>query len=199
MVTLSKDRQHPNNEMLDRPIPEGAILIPNNATKVFSGEIFDVYQWPQEMYDGSTATFEMLKRPDTVLIVCLDEHNNVITLTESQPGIGEWSYSMPGGRVDPSDESILDAAKREVKEETGYEFSSWKLVEVTQPQRKIEWFIYIYVAQGVIAKGVPTPDAGEKIQVVPVEYSEFIAHSSDARRTEVLRKCSTVEELLRYN
>lgn len=182
--------------MIQKPLPEGAVLIPENATKVFSGEIFDVYQWPQQLFDGSIATFEMLKRPDTVLVVCLDEQNNVLTLTESQPNIGEWSYSMPGGRIDPEDASILEAAKREVKEETGYEFESWKLIEVTQPQRKIEWFIYTFLAQGVIAQGLPTPDAGEKIQVVPVEYSEFIAHSKDSQRSTTIRACDTLEELL---
>ena len=31
--------------------------LPEQAKKVFDGEIFDVYQWDQEMYDGSTETF----------------------------------------------------------------------------------------------------------------------------------------------
>src|SRR5215467_9321922 len=39
-------------------VPEHAILIPEHAERVFQGKIFDVYQWPQKLYDGSTATFE---------------------------------------------------------------------------------------------------------------------------------------------
>lgn len=35
--------------------------LPPQAKKVFTGQIFDVYQWEQEMYDGSFETFEMLK------------------------------------------------------------------------------------------------------------------------------------------
>lgn len=35
-------------------IPENAKLIPAEAECKFRGELFDVYQWPQEMFDGST-------------------------------------------------------------------------------------------------------------------------------------------------
>ena len=48
--------------MTERTLPAGAHLIPPEAKCVFRGKIFDVYQWPQRLYDGSTATFEMLRR-----------------------------------------------------------------------------------------------------------------------------------------
>lgn len=43
--------------------------IPSHAVKVFSGVIFDVYQWQQELFNGETATFEALRRPSTVVII----------------------------------------------------------------------------------------------------------------------------------
>ena len=52
-------------------VPATAKLIPEEAKKVFQGEIFAVYQWPQEMFDGSFATFEMLRRADTVKILAV--------------------------------------------------------------------------------------------------------------------------------
>lgn len=52
-------------------VPDGAKLLPKEAKKVFSGVISEVYQWPQELFDGTTATFEMIKRPDTVKIVAV--------------------------------------------------------------------------------------------------------------------------------
>ncbi|KKP89624.1 MAG: NUDIX hydrolase [Candidatus Moranbacteria bacterium GW2011_GWC2_37_73] len=33
--------------------PKSTQLIPEHAKKVFSGTFFDVYQWEQEMFDGS--------------------------------------------------------------------------------------------------------------------------------------------------
>lgn len=45
------------------------VKIPSHATKVFSGVIFDVYQWEQELFNGNIATFEALRRPSTVIII----------------------------------------------------------------------------------------------------------------------------------
>lgn len=58
--------------MTERVLPKGARLIPREAELVFRGEIYKVYQWPQKMPDGSVKTFEMLRRPDTVMVIALE-------------------------------------------------------------------------------------------------------------------------------
>src|ERR1035437_4669906 len=120
-------------------VPLDASVIPEKAKCMFAGEIYDTYQWRQELFDGSRATFEMLRRPDTVEVVCLVD-DKIIVVNDEQPNRPP-KLSFPGGRVD-RDEVISSAAKREVKEETGYEFKQWRLVKVWQPHTKIEWFIY---------------------------------------------------------
>ena len=42
--------------------------LPKNARKIFSGILFDVYQWDVKGYNGSTRTFEKLKRPDAAMV-----------------------------------------------------------------------------------------------------------------------------------
>lgn len=59
------------NRGMRKYVPDGAKLLPKEAKKVFSGVISEVYQWPQKLFDGTTATFEMIKRPDTVKIVAI--------------------------------------------------------------------------------------------------------------------------------
>lgn len=145
-------------------LPDDVRLIPREAKKVFEGKIFDVYQWQQEQFDGSTATYEMLKRPDTVCVLAVDEQGEIIVTDEEQSGGIVRKNTLPLGRVEPG-EDTLAAAQREMREETGYEFAKWKLVEVTQPEKKIEWFVYLYVAQGVTAVHAPSLDPGEKIVV----------------------------------
>ena len=71
--------------MTERTLPEDAVLIPNDATRMFQGVVFGVYQWQQEMFDGSHKTFEMLKRPDSVTVLAFDDQGRVITLDETQP------------------------------------------------------------------------------------------------------------------
>lgn len=151
-------------------MPKNAVLIPEEAKKVFEGQIFDVYQWPQTMFDGSSYTFEMLKRPDTVIVISL-VGDDILVLKEQQPHSG-LSLSFPGGRVDKTDEDVVSAARREILEETGYEFSNWRLVKVVQPHKKIEWFIYYYLAWDADKQTEPKLDAGEKIVVQKLAFEE---------------------------
>lgn len=160
--------------MTKQLLPVKAHCIPAGAKRVFQGEIFSVYQWPQKLFDGSMATFEMLRRPDTVIIIAIDEHNQLITINEQQPdGIERTNY-FPSGRVDVTDESTLAAAKRELQEETGYSMANWKLVNMRQPEKKIEWFVSVFIATGVSKKGQPHHDAGEKIIVELADFSRVM-------------------------
>lgn len=152
-------------------IPEDAILVPDNASRVFKGMIFDVYQWPQKLFDGSEHTFEMLKRTDTVSVIAV-ANNKVLVIDDEQPHMGERK-SFPGGRVDDTDATILAAAKREMLEETGYIFTNWRLVEVRQPYRKVEWFVYMWLAWDPTGQQAPHLDAGEKINLSQLELDDL--------------------------
>lgn len=210
-------------------IPEKVRLIPKEATKVFEGRIYDVYQWPQKLFDGSTETFEMLSRADTVKIIALvnekelkslqniknkqivmndsdQEADNtscdrrkIIITYQTQPR-KDWFYDYPGGRVDAEDESELEAAKRELREETGLVFKNWKLVEVNQPFSKIDWLVYTFVASELVTQTQQELDAGEKIEVLAVSLPELqeLAKSKDSQflRFKGFENVKSINELL---
>lgn len=152
-------------------IPADAVLVPGEAERVFSGQIFDVYQWEQEMFDGSKHTFEMLKRTDTVSVIAVVD-NKIMVIDDEQPHLGSRK-SFPGGRVDDTDDSIEAAARREVQEETGYSFNNWRLIKVWQPYRKIEWFVNVLLAWDVAGQQEPKLDPGEKITVENVDIAKL--------------------------
>lgn len=178
-------------------VPSDSMLIPEQAKKVFEGQIFDVYQWPQKMFDGSEATFEMLKRPDTVIIIGVD-NDEILIIDDEQPHMGS-KLGFPGGRVDEGEET-LQAAKRELKEETGYEFSDWRLIEVVQPHSKLEWFVYYFLAQDGKKVADPKLDAGEKITVKTVTFEELRRMVLDKvgylyNALELFEKANNIEQL----
>lgn len=155
---------------MKKVIPEDSVLVPDYAKRVFKGMIFDTYQWQQELFDGSEHTFEMLKRTDTVQVICVVD-DKIIVLEDEQPHLGTRE-SFPGGRVDDSDLSIQAAAQREMLEETGYSFKQWRLISVGQPYRKMEWFVYVLLAWDVIDQVPPKFDPGEKITLAKLEFAD---------------------------
>lgn len=146
--------------------------VPKKAKKVFSGIIFDVYQWPQKMYDGSTETFEMLKRPDTVQVIAT-RGDKILLAYETQPTKGP-AYTLFGGRVDKG-EKPLAAAKRELREESGLVSEKWNKLNSWRPYNKIDWEIHLFAARDCTPAGEPKLDAGEKIETKEVNFDEFVA------------------------
>lgn len=146
--------------------------IPDQAKLAFKGKIFDIYQWEQPMYDGSTHTFERLKRPNTVIVIPVSENGEIIICNQEQPA-REPFLSMIGGMIDEG-EDPLEAAKRELLEETGYKSDNWTLFEQIQPYTKMEWEIFTYIAKGVKKVAEQNLDGGEKIELKFVDFDEFI-------------------------
>lgn len=136
--------------------------IPKQAKLVFEGEIFSVWQWDQEMYDGSTAIFERIWRPDTceVFVVVGDK---IIIQRQEQPDKPEF-LSLVGGRIEEG-EDPLDGAKRETLEETGYSSDDWELIAQRQPMGKLDWELFVYVAHNAKKVAEQDLDAGEKIKL----------------------------------
>jgi 8-oxo-dGTP pyrophosphatase MutT (NUDIX family) len=175
-------------------IPKGAKLVPEEAEKVFSGHIFDIYQWQQEMFDGSLATFEMVKRTDTVNIIAIRD-DKIVIVNDEQPGRTART-GFPGGRHDRPEETELEAAKRELLEETGLSFKNWKLVRCVEPitaTNKIEWLLYTFVAFDFESEAPPSLDAGEKIEVSYVSYDELLKLSSSEGGGHLLEYHSLIE------
>jgi ADP-ribose pyrophosphatase len=166
---------------MKKTLPPNAITVPDSATLVFKGKIFDVYQWQQELFDGSHATFEMLKRPDTVQIVAIKD-GKLILVNDEQPN-REAQLHFPGGRADEAGETWLEAAKREMLEETGMKFKTWRLIEVYQPMIKIEQFVPWFLATDFESQGEQHLDAGEKITVEEKGFDEIRALIMDGRNS----------------
>lgn len=145
--------------------------LPPQAKKVFTGNIFDVYQWQQEMFDGSFETFEMLSRSATVEVVAVQDGKIVLSRQE-QPAKPAY-YSLFGGRCE-KDEDFESSAKRELLEESGLESTDWDHFKTIQPMHKIDWDVAIFIARNCNKVADQKLDAGEKIEIISCTFEEFI-------------------------
>ncbi len=155
---------------IERPVSKQPL--PEDAKLVFKGVMFDTYQWEVEGYDGNKKIFEKLKRPDTAVIIPVTDDGNIIIGFQEQPNKEPFIGAI-GGRVDEG-EDILEAAKRELLEETGYEAKDWTLYKAVQPISKIEWAIYTFIAKGCTKVGEQNLDGAEKIELKFITFDEFI-------------------------
>jgi len=145
--------------------------IPKEAQLVFKGKIFDVYQWEQEMFDGSKETFEMLRRANSVQILPIIG-NKIMIAEEEQPNMPK-RLGVIGGQQEQN-ETPLKAAKREMIEETGYTSKKWKLFKKRNLYQKMDWTISCFIAKNCTKTHEPQNDVGEKITPLMVSFDEFM-------------------------
>lgn len=81
--------------------------IPEHAEIVFDGVRARIYQWDQEMYDGSIARFERTRIIDGAFTIPVLKNGNILLTRQEQPARGEF-ISLPGGAIDDSDASPLE-------------------------------------------------------------------------------------------
>lgn len=172
--------------------------IPDNAKKVFEGIIFDVYHWEQEMFDGTTSTFEIVKRIGSVTTLAVVD-NKIVVNIEEQPTESSF-LTLPGGRIDRG-ESAIDSAKRELMEETGLESDDWvNWFEIDASDMiKIEWLTSYFIAKNCKKTSEVRFDKGEKIETKYITLEELIEMRHDLRNRisglkDVLEKAANSEE-----
>lgn len=155
--------------MIERPVSRQPI--PSTASCVYRGKLFDVYQWRQKLFDGTFATFEKLKRPDTAYVLPVTASGRILLVQQEQPGSPK-TIGLIGGRIE-KDEQPDEAARRELEEEAGLRSLDLDLWDSYQFLPKLDWAIYTFVAREYESLP-PRPDRGEQIKILEVSFDELI-------------------------
>lgn len=113
---------------------------------------------------GYIPDYYLLEYPDWINVVAVTPGGDLVLIRQYRHGIGGVHYELCAGCVDPG-ESPLEAAQRELLEETGYGGGDWQLLMTlsanpsTHANRN-----YSFVALGV-----------EKVREQALELTEEIA------------------------
>lgn len=116
---------------------------------------------------GRDHPFYILSTRDWINVVALTPEKKVILVSQYRHGSGEVGLETPGGAVDPRDASPLEAAKRELREETGYEADHWFPLGSVQPNPAIlDNLCHYYLALDARHAGPLELDEAEELEVV---------------------------------
>lgn len=118
--------------------------------------------------------YYVLEYPNWVTVIAITEEGKYVMERQYRHGIQKTCYEICGGTQE-SDEELLDTAKRELKEETGYEGGEWEFYSVTAPNpAAMTNLCYTYVARGVHKTCEQSLENTEDIDVCELTEDELL-------------------------
>lgn len=114
-------------------------------------------------------------------IVCLRGGTVLLIRRGTPPRQGEWS--LPGGRIEPGERAV-DAALRELREETGVKAEITGLIDVVDglfPEAGRHYVLIDYAARWLSGEPVAGDDAAEA-RFVALDEVETLIDWSETRR-----------------
>lgn len=123
---------------------------------------------------GSEGIFGVIEMMAGSSVLALTAQNEVYLAKEYKYGIQRDSIELMSGGLDP-DESPLEAAKRELREEFGLEAREWISLGMINPFTNVICSPnYLYLALDVVEKFEPSPDPGEKIEILKMPLQQVV-------------------------
>jgi ADP-ribose pyrophosphatase len=144
---------------------------------VFEGPIFRVVHEDVQEPGNKLTHRDIIRHNGSVVILAVDDSSKrdplIVMERQYRHAAGQYLWEVPAGKMDEGEERLA-AAKRELKEETGYRAKKWtKLVRYfASPGFLGEW-MQVFLAEGLI-EGEATPEEDELLEVVLVPLSEVL-------------------------
>ncbi|MBI2611199.1 NUDIX hydrolase [Candidatus Gottesmanbacteria bacterium] len=130
--------------------------------KTLKTQLFDLYDQTLQGHNGEIRNYTVVKRRPTVSVIPITEKKEIYIVGQERYLLEKFCWEVMAGFVEEG-EDILEAAKRELKEETGIEGKSWKkFAELEMSATAIKGTSHLFVVSD-LTLGKATPDEGEYI------------------------------------
>ena len=130
--------------------------------------------------------FYSYSRKDYVVVVATDTEGKFICVRQFRQGIKQVTTEFPAGGIERSDgkeyggkcdigtEDALEAAKRELLEETGYESDEWRhLLTIPSNATIADNYAYLFAAKNCRRVCTPSPDETEFLELKKYSREEI--------------------------
>lgn len=143
-----------------------------SSEQVFRGALLHVRKDTVRLPNGKESIREYIVHPGAVVILAFLPNGNLLFERQFRYPLRRVFLELPAGKIDPG-EAIIDTAKRELLEETGYVANEWEYLGVMHPcigysDERIE----IFVARDLQRVGEKQLDHNEFLDVVELSPAE---------------------------
>ena len=130
-------------------------------------------------------------------VIAIDAEDNTYLVGQYRFPLDKYSWEIPEGGC-PEGTDWLTAAKRELKEETGFEAGKWtEILQMHVSNSVSDEFAIVYVAQDLIA-GEAEPEDTEDLQVIKMPFSEAVNWVMEGKITDSISVAAILKwELLK--
>jgi ADP-ribose pyrophosphatase len=150
---------------------------------VFQGRLLRVFSDTVRLPDGREAVREYIVHPGASMIIAMADENTLVLERQYRYPLDRHFIELPAGKIDPG-EDPLDTAKRELREECGYEARDWRHLTTLHPCiGYANECIELYLARDLVAVGRQLEE-GEFLEVLHVPVTDALAWVRDGRITE---------------
>jgi 8-oxo-dGTP pyrophosphatase MutT (NUDIX family) len=140
--------------------------------QIFENDFFNVFEDDVIQPDGKKGTYATIKMPPGVCILPIDDEDFVYLTKQFRYSAGGETLEVAAGSVE--DESALEAAKRELKEELGIKAEELEEIgKIELDNSIIKNEVTIFTARGLSFEK-PDRDSSEEMEIVKIKFSEAI-------------------------
>jgi ADP-ribose pyrophosphatase len=123
--------------------------------------------------DGTVIKRDVILHPGAVVILPVLDAEHVVLLRNHRWVVGETLWELPAGTLEPG-EDLLEAAKRELLEETGYSAKKWQSLGFLYASPGVlDEKLHLFVAEG-LTPGEQDLEADEQIEPKVVRLDEAV-------------------------
>lgn len=144
------------------------------SENIFDGRILNVKRDTVRLPNGDLSTREIIRHVGAVCVIPVTENQEAIVERQYRYPYDAVITEIPAGKLDSKQEDRLSAAKRELREETGFSADEWIDLGGFYPAAAYsDEYITMYLARG-LHQGKQELDADEFLDVKKVPLSELI-------------------------
>ncbi|MBO4872298.1 MAG: NUDIX hydrolase [Lachnospiraceae bacterium] len=148
--------------------------VPISSELIRAGKILEMKVDRVRVFNGQIASRELVRHLGAVCIVPLTEDGQIILERQYRYPIDRVLTEIPAGKLDYADEDPLEAAKRELREETGYHAGEWVYLGDFYPAAAYsDERIRVFLARG-LTQGERDLDPDENINLFTVPLGEAV-------------------------